>query len=231
MIGILIQLALSWILVYLTEKKNLGVLGFMPRIERVKDFLLFFIITACCSASGFITGWMVYGIEWNLNPEFSLGLIGEGIWWNVKSVFFEELIFRGVLLYILVKRLGIKTAVLISSIAFGIYHWFSQNAFGDPAQMLITFLVTGIMGLVYATGYTRTFSLYIPVAIHLGWNLVQGVVFSQTVIGSQLLIPDRTSQHIHLPFFASFFIFFFPILSAVLLNLFLLKRKKQLPVP
>jgi hypothetical protein len=55
--------------------------------------------------------------QWKLNPALSANLILTGIWWNVKSVLFEELIFRGVLLYILIKRLG----------AFKSYHYFSNR--------------------------------------------------------------------------------------------------------
>lgn len=47
------------------------------------------------------------------------------------------------------------------------------------------------MGVVYAYGYAKTFSLYVPIAIHLGWNLVRSVVFSETVIGNQLLVQVK----------------------------------------
>ncbi|MBA2330078.1 MAG: CPBP family intramembrane metalloprotease, partial [Flavisolibacter sp.] len=88
--------------------------------------------------------------EWILNPNISSLLILSGVWWNIKSVLFEELIFRGVLLYILIKKAGPAIAIAISSIAFGIYHWFSMEIFGNVIQMIVIFFVTGAMGLLLA---------------------------------------------------------------------------------
>jgi len=231
MIGILVQLALSWLIVWLVEKKDLGVLGFYPTKKRFGDFVLFFLITAACCSSDFIMRMLFAQQRWTLNPDLSFKLILEGLWWNLKSVLFEELIFRGVLFYILIKRLGAWWAIAISSIAFGIYHWFSHETFGNPVQMIITFLTTGLMGLVYAYGYAKTFSLYIPIAIHLGWNLIRSVVFSETVIGDQLLVQVKPVPQVQVSYFIYFLVVWFPMLSALLVNFFLLRKKRQSAIP
>lgn len=165
--------------------------------------------------------------QWKLNPALSANLILTGIWWNVKSVLFEELIFRGVLLYILIKKLGTVRAVVISAVAFGIYHWFSFEVVGDVKQMAIIFVATGVMGLLYAYGYAKTFSLYIPVAIHLGWNVTRSVVFSETVIGDQLLVQVKPVPDIQVSYFIYFCILLLPMTSALLINYLLLRRRKQ----
>jgi hypothetical protein len=46
MIGIIIQLAVSWLIIWLFEKNNLSVLGFRPTKQRLPDFILFFVVTA-----------------------------------------------------------------------------------------------------------------------------------------------------------------------------------------
>jgi len=227
MIGILVQLALSWLIIWLVEKRDLGVLGFYPTKKRLSDFAIFFLITAACCSSDFIMRMLFAEQRWKLNPDLSFKLIFDGVWWNVKSVLFEELIFRGVLLFILIKRLGAWWGILISSVAFGIYHWFSQEAFGNPVQMLITFLTTGLMGVVYAYGYAKTFSLYIPIAIHLGWNMVRSIIFSETVIGDQLLVQVKPVPEVQVSYFIFALVVFLPMLSALLINFFLLKKKKQ----
>ena len=165
--------------------------------------------------------------QWKINPNLSFKLIAEGIWWNIKSVMFEELIFRGVLLYIFIKKLGTFPGIIISAIAFGIYHWFSFKVFGNPTQMIFVFLTTGIMGLLYAYGYARSFSLYIPIAIHLGWNLTRSVIFSETSIGDQLLVQVKPVPQLQVSYFIYYLITFFPMLSALLINFFILKKKKQ----
>jgi uncharacterized protein len=226
MIGIIVQLVLSWLIIRLVEKKDLGVLGFYPTKKRLTDFAIFFSITASCCATDFIMRIVFARQQWVMNPNLSLKLIGEGVWWNIKSVLFEELIFRGVLLYILIKRIGMWWSIIISSIAFGIYHWFSHETFGNPVQMIITFLTTGLMGVVYAYGYAKTFSLYIPIAIHLGWNMVRSVVFSETIIGDQLLVQVKPVPQVQVSYFIYFLVVFFPMLSAITINFLLLKRKR-----
>ncbi|MFI5131722.1 MAG: CPBP family intramembrane glutamic endopeptidase [Chitinophagales bacterium] len=227
MIGIIVQLAISWLIVWLFEKGNLGVLGFRPSKRRLFDFALFFIVTAICCSSGFFMR-MYFGNErWEVNPVLTISLIGSGLWWHIKSVLFEELIFRGVLLYILIKRLGATKAIIISAVAFGIYHWFSHEVIGNVTQMAITFVTTGTIGLLFAYGYAKTFSLYIPCAIHLGWNFTQGFIFPDGPIGNGILIkatPETFRTDSYILFYT---VSFLPIITTILINYILLKRRKQ----
>ncbi len=227
MTGIIVQLAISWLLVWLVERKNLGVLGFTPTRRRLGDFALFLLVTAICCASGFFMRIYFAKEQWQVNPSLNANLILSGLWWNIKSVLFEELIFRGVLLYILIKRIGPLKAILISSIAFGIYHWFSYGILGQTTQMIVIFFITGAMGLVFAYGYAKTFSLYIPCAIHLGWNFTHGFIFSSGSIGNGIFTkvnpgPFRTDSYI-----LFFCVQLLPMVSALLANYLLLKRRKQ----
>ena len=226
MLGILVILLLSWIIIRLFEKKHLSVLGFRPTPKRLCDFMLFFLLTAAFCASGFLMKMYFGDQRWQLNPGLSLKLIADGIWWNIKSVLFEELIFRGVLLYILIKRIGAKKAILVSAIAFGIYHWFSFGVFGNPVQMTGTFLITGAMGLVLAYGYAKTLSLYIPIAIHLGWNLTQIFIFSQGPIGNGILIPTQPGGFRTDSYFIFFLVTFLPMVLAVAGNYWMIRKAK-----
>jgi len=158
MLGILVQLLISWLIIWLFEKGNLGFLGFYPTKKRLAGFVIFFIITALCCSSDFFMRMLFAQQQWELNPKLTARTILTGTWWNIKSVLFEELIFRGVLFYVLIKKLGHAKAIIISAICFGIYHWFSQGSIGNPVQMAITFFITGTMGLVYAYSYSKTFS-------------------------------------------------------------------------
>lgn len=86
MLGIIVQLALSWLIVWLFEKKNLGVLGLFPIKRKLLDFSIFFFITAACCSSDFIMRILLAGQQWKLNPALSFKLILDGVWWNIKSV-------------------------------------------------------------------------------------------------------------------------------------------------
>lgn len=231
MLGIIVQLLISWLIIWLFEKGNLKVLGFYPTKKRLQGFALFFIVTSICCSSDFFMRMIFAKQQWELNPKLTANLILTGFWWNVKSVLFEELIFRGVLLYILIKKLGHSKAIIISAIAFGIYHWYSHEVIGDIKQMAITFVITGTMGLVYAYGYSKTFSLYIPCAIHLGWNLTSSVIFSKSILGNQLFTQVEPVPEVQVGYFIFFCILFLPLLSAILINYFMLKRMPQQPIP
>jgi membrane protease YdiL (CAAX protease family) len=230
MIGILVQLLISWFLIWLFEKQDLRVLGLKPTRQRAADFILFFLLTALCCASGFFMR-MYFGERWIINPVFTWSLLGEGLLWHIKSVLYEELIFRGVILYILIKRLGPLKAIIISAIAFGIYHWFSHEVIGNPKAMIITFFLTGTMGLLYAFGYAKTFSLYIPCAIHLGWNFTQGFIFPQGLIGNGILIAAKPERIVTVSYFTFYTVTFLPMISALLINFLLLKRRRQVEPP
>lgn len=231
MLGILVQLAISWLLLWLVEKQHLGVLGFYPTKQRGADFMVFLFIAMCCSASGFLLRMWWGNEKWELNPLFNKQLLWDGIWWNIKSVLFEELIFRGALFYILIKRLGAGKAIIISAIAFGIYHWFSYGILGDVPKMIMYFFITGIMGLIYAYAYAKTFSLYIPIAIHFGWNFVQGFVFSNGSIGKGIFIVSKEQVPVTISAAAYSVISLLPMLSIWGITYYLLRRKKQASLP
>lgn len=224
MLGIIVQLLISWLIIWLFEKGSLNVLGFYPNKKRLIGFAVFFTVTALCCSSDFFMRMIFAKQRWELNPNRTANLILTGIWWNVKSVLFEELIFRGVLLYILIRKLGHTKAVIISAVAFGIYHWFSHEVFGNITQMAITFVTTGVMGLVYAFAYSKTFSLYYPIAIHLGWNLTSSVIFSKSILGDQLFTQVKPVPEVQVGYFIFFCIIFIPLLSACVVNFLILKR-------
>jgi len=229
MIGILVQLAISWLIIWWFEKGNLSFLGLMPTRKRLLDFALFFFIAAICGASGFLLKSLIAKQSWMLNPELGLLLILKGVWFTIKATLFEELIFRGVLLYILIKKLGTTWAIVVSAVAFGVYHWFSHELWGNPQQMAIEFLGTGLMGLVLAYGYAKSFSLYIPIAIHLGWGIIQMVVFTGNTIGNQLLVEVMPRPIVTISYFSYYFMQFFPLVSCLVINGWLLRKHKQSP--
>lgn len=230
MIGIILQLALSWAIIWWFEKGDLRFLGFHPTKLRLKNFAFFFLISAACCALEFVLRIVVAKESWQFNPALNASLFAKGTWWNLQSVLYEEFIFRGVIFYILLKKLGQWKAVLISSAAFGIYHWFSHEVLGDPKQMITTFLITGAAGIVYALGYARTWSLYVPVAMHLGWNYTKNFVFSDGPIGNGMLVL-RMQPEITVSYIVFFCIFFLPLISFLILNLFFILKLKQQPAP
>lgn len=110
------------------------------------------------------------------------------IWWDFKSVLTEELIYRGALLVLVIHYLGNKRGILISAAAFGIYHWFSFGILGNWLPMILVFIGTGIMGYAWALAFDKTNSIFLPLGLHLGWNVVFNTLFSKGPLGDILLL-------------------------------------------
>lgn len=195
MIGLTIELVISWILLWLFNKSNLLILGLLPTKKRIWDFT-FGLISSSISC-----GIMLYLIvkipnsKLDFNPDFKFKAFWDGTFWMLKSVLSEEFLFRGALLYIGIKKLGVKNACILSSILFGVYHWFSYGIFGNIPQMIYIFILTGIGGLLFAFSFAFTKSMWLPIGLHLGWNLTSVVIFSQGPLGKQMLISSSGNEH------------------------------------
>lgn len=188
MAGLIVELILSWLLLWLFFKKGLRVLGIVPTQGRLYHLFFGILIAAVCSVLYYLSFVLFTTNQWTLNTVFTGQKLVTSSWWTLNSVLYEEFIFRGALLYILIQKLGVRTACLISAICFGVYHWFTSGALGDPVQMIIIFIMTGTWGVMFAMAFARTKSLYLPIGLHFGWNFVSTVIFSQGPLGKQLLI-------------------------------------------
>jgi len=189
MAGILVELLLSLLLLKLIEKQGLSVLGLLPTLKRIQQFFIGLLIAMTLASIFHLTRSAFAGISWKFNEAYSFSEFGIGLWWMLRSVLYEEFIFRGALFYIALKRLGVTKGFWLSVIAFGVYHWFSYNAWNHPVQMIFIFLITAAAGWMYAYAFIKTNSLFLPIGLHLGWNTVGSIVFSDGSIGKHLLIP------------------------------------------
>ncbi len=225
MIGIIITLLVSWALLWLIEKKHISVLGMVPSQKRMRQLGWTILLSAVCCALYHILRTLFIDNSWYYNRSYTFGGFLKSGWWVIKSVLFEELVFRGALLFIAVRKLSIQKACLFSAAAFGLYHWFSYNAFGNPGQMAIIFLMTGIFGYVLALAFAKTGSLYLPIGLHLGWNLANIILFSNGPLGHQMMVRVN---HLQLQGLPSLAVFLFqalalPVVTLVYLQ-FLVKR-------
>jgi membrane protease YdiL (CAAX protease family) len=188
MIGILIILALSWILLHFIEKRDILALGFLPLPKRLKQFAFGFLITgALCFGVEFLKIFLS-SASLNFNESANAPLVGGMLWWDFKSVLTEELVFRGALLIILIERIGTQRAILISAAAFGIYHWFSFSILGNIVPMIVIFIGTGLMGYAWALAFAKTKSILMPLGLHLGWNFTLNSIFSHGPLQGGLLV-------------------------------------------
>ncbi|MBO6523177.1 MAG: CPBP family intramembrane metalloprotease [Balneolaceae bacterium] len=181
----------SWLLLRVVIKEPITVLGIVPNRQRVKECLVGLVFMAGIAVINFIWQAHLKEISYQINPDYGLVQLLGGSLWVLIAVILEELVFRGVILYVLIRHIGLVKACLLSAIIFGVYHWFSYGVFGSRLVLMIyVFLITGAGGWMFAFAYAKTKSLFAPMGLHLGWNLVTAIVFSSGPIGDQWLLEQ-----------------------------------------
>jgi membrane protease YdiL (CAAX protease family) len=139
--------------------------------------LLGIVLQAAIFAIELGMGWLVIdGVGWRGGGSAFMGLtvmlvVFLAVAWN------EELVVRGYVLQNLEHGLGIRLAVLISSVAFGALHVFNSNS------SAVAVLGVSVAGLLLAVAYLVTRTLWLAVGLHLGWNYGEGPIFGFPVSG------------------------------------------------
>ena len=210
MIGILVELVISWLLLWLIAKSSLAALGFTPTKSRILELAIGLLVAVAICTLHHLAATYFAGNRWLLNPTYTTVAFAKSSFWVLKSVLFETLIFQGALLYLAIQQIGRTKACVLSATCFGVYHWFSYGAFGNPVAMAFIFFMTACIGLMYAFAFAKTHSLYLTIALHFGWNLFDTIVFSNGPLGKQLLLPEN---HNKLQGLVSLAVFLFQLLA------------------
>jgi uncharacterized protein len=231
MLQIIGLLAISWLLIWLFEKRNLSVLGLTPTKDRLKYFTILFIVSAIFSATAFLLKMYFAKEEYTISQSLTTKSILLETWYQFRTVLTEELLCRGALLYILIKNIGQTKAVIISSVLFAILHWINAGVWGNLTQMIIVFTFTFTMGLLLAYSYARTFSLLIPFAIHYGWNLTQNYIFPESATGNHIFTLAAPPPTVTITYLAFFTMLLLPKISVLIIDYLIIKRHGQVEVP
>jgi uncharacterized protein len=91
----------------------------------------------------------------------------------------EELLFRGVLFRLVERLAGTWGALGVSAVAFGALHLVNPKA---TVWGALAIAVEG--GLMLAAAYAATRTLWLPIGLHLAWNVAEGGIFGVGVSGS-----------------------------------------------
>lgn len=195
MIGLLVILAVSWLLLHFIENKNIDVLGIIPNYKHLGQFTIGFVfIIVVCLAMIYLET-LVLSVKWQLNSVIHYQSIFNAFIYHLKSALTEDLVFRGAILYILIQRIGMQKAILISAFPFGIYHVFSYGMLESRIiSILYVILITGATGWVWAYTFAKTKSILMPLGFHLGWNLIYSFFFNSQPYGGLLFTETSRAQ-------------------------------------
>jgi membrane protease YdiL (CAAX protease family) len=135
-------------------------------------FALFSAIVGITALAGayFIVGWG--GMSNWLMLLFTAG---------ITAGFVEEFIFRGILLRWIEEFAGSWAALFITSALFGLGHIFNDNA-----TWFSSFAIAVEAGVMLGGAYMLTRTLWVPVGLHFGWNMTQGLIWDVPVSGNDV---------------------------------------------
>jgi hypothetical protein len=169
-------------------------------------------------------------VQWRLQSTISYSSIANAFIYHLKSALTEDLVFRGALLYIFIKRLGAKKGILLSAISFGIYHVFSYNMTGSQViPILYVVVVTGLTGYIWAYLFHTTKSMMMPLGFHIGYNMTMTLFFENQPYGELLFTEITRTQLLGWSgFFFALFKGFFPSVVTIILIKAALFRNKRL---
>lgn len=223
MLGLLVLLLISWGLLYLIEKKHLNAIGIVPNGKRLLRFTigLFAITLFCLLLIGIET--QLKSIEWQ-STGFQLKSFFNAFVYHLRSALTEDLVFRGALLYILIRRLGATWGILISAICFGVYHVFSYGITNERAILIAyVIIVTGFTGYVWAWAFHKTKSIFLGLGLHVGYNMLMACFYEAQPYG-ELLFTELSSKELLDPaasFYTVFRGLFPPAMTLLTLKLML----------
>ena len=170
-----VYIARRWI-----DGKSFVSLGLRVDKSAIADVLFGFVLSGVMAATVFVamlssgyignvnlaaSGWTA--VEMLAGPLLIMAVVG----------FWEELVFRGYILQNMAEGMGMKMAILISCVIYGLVHAMNPNA-GILSSMIIV-----LFGYLRIYGYLSTGQLWLSVGMHTGWNFFQASVFGFAASG------------------------------------------------
>jgi membrane protease YdiL (CAAX protease family) len=107
------------------------------------------------------------------------GRFGAAFGVSLGTAVVEEVLLRGVVFRILAEWLGKWTALSISAALFGALHAFNQGA-----TVFACVAVALEAGVLLAAAYLLRRRLWLPIALHAGWNFAGEGIFGAIVSGN-----------------------------------------------
>jgi len=113
----------------------------------------------------------------NYMSLISIGSLSLLLLEHILVGYWEELVFRGYILQNLIEGMGLKLAIIISCLLYGLIHATNPNA------GILSSLIIILFGYLRIYGYLSTKMLWLSMGMHMGWNFFQGPIFGFAASG------------------------------------------------
>ena len=116
---------------------------------------------------------------------YDITLVGAAPAWTglglaLQAAVTEELWMRALLLRLLWRAFGPVPAFAVAALVFGALH------LANPGATPLAGATVTVAGLMFCALYALTGRLWVPIGLHLAWNLAQGYLFGAAVSGDDL---------------------------------------------
>lgn len=169
-------LVVSWLCLITLDNQPFASLGWLPHRGWLRDSLVGLVISFVMMT--LVVGLQTFsgGTELGLNRSWSGEVLTSVLLFAVAASY-EEIIYRGYTLQTLLRSLPPAWPLVLVALLFGLAHL--RNPFSSPLATLNTTLA----GIWLGVAYLRTRSLWLPTALHFGWNWTMGTLYGLPVSG------------------------------------------------
>lgn len=169
----------AWLMVRFIDRRPFVSLGFGSE-HAMRDSLIGLAVglgmMASCVALLLGFGWAA----WSMSGSFAGTALGVATLAMLLNTVTQEVMVRGYVQQTIQSRFGTLTGVIVSSIFFFALH------LGAIRGQLLPAISLFAAGILLATCYAVTGKLWLPIALHFGWNVLQGPVLGEAVSGQAL---------------------------------------------
>ena len=157
----------------LSEKRIISELSFKHLLkDTLKGLFIGFIIISIVAVLFYLMGF------YKPNSAGPIAILINAFMIFSLAGILEEIVFRGIIYRITEKRLGTIRALIISSLIFGFVHMVNANF-----NLFSGFAIALELGLLTGIFFTLTQRLWLPIALHIGWNF-SFIFWGMTVSGA-----------------------------------------------
>jgi membrane protease YdiL (CAAX protease family) len=169
----------AWGMLRFIDRRPFLSLGFTPR-HAVRDSIIGLLIglgmMTTCIAILYFCGWA--------RPESGVGFSAFALalpaFAMIANTITQEVMVRGYVQQTIQSRFGLLSGVIASALFFLGLH---LGAIQGAILPMISLFAAGVL---LGTAYAVTGNLWLPIALHFGWNFLQGPVLGQLVSGQSL---------------------------------------------
>jgi uncharacterized protein len=172
-------LIVAWVMLRFIDRRPFVSLGFARR-HSFRDSLVGLAIglgmMSTCVAALYFCGWA----KPEATATFSGSVLGIAAISMIANTFTQEIMVRGYVQQTIQGKFGALRGVIISAACFLVLHLGAIQGAFLPAISLFA------AGILLGTAYAVSGNLWLPIALHFGWNFLQGPVLGEPVSGQSL---------------------------------------------